>query len=186
MSPKSTNQCIEITVYKGIVIIVSNLEIMGNMWIIMPISEDKMLWHHRVCHSTALQLLNTKLVLSIKSSISIRALNPWLDAWSAPSHYLNQCWNIVNWTLGNKLQWKPNRNLYIFIQENAFENIVWEMVAVLSRPQCVNRVTLLFASSSIYNVSKDIYAWFVLCCGFGFTSGTLLLTWLKSNPRMEK
>ena len=23
----------------------------------------------------------------------------------APSHYLNQCWNIVNWTLGNKLQW---------------------------------------------------------------------------------
>ena len=26
--------------------------------------------------------------------------------WTAPSHYLNQCWNIVNWTLGNKLQWK--------------------------------------------------------------------------------
>ena len=26
-------------------------------------------------------------------------------AWSALSHYLNQCWNIVNWTLRNKLQW---------------------------------------------------------------------------------
>ena len=25
--------------------------------------------------------------------------------WTAPSHYLNQCWNIVNWTLMNKLQW---------------------------------------------------------------------------------
>ena len=25
----------------------------------------------------------------------------WLVAWSAPSHCLNQCWNIVNWTLGN-------------------------------------------------------------------------------------
>ena len=24
-------------------------------------------------------------------------------AWSAPSHYLNQCWNVVNWTLGNNL-----------------------------------------------------------------------------------
>ena len=24
----------------------------------------------------------------------------WLVAWTAPSHYLNQCWNIVNWTLG--------------------------------------------------------------------------------------
>ena len=23
-----------------------------------------------------------------------------LVAWTAPSHYLNQCWNIVNWALG--------------------------------------------------------------------------------------
>ena len=59
-------------------------------------------------------------------------------AWSAPSHYLNQRWNNVNWTLGNKLQWNLNRNLTIFIQENAFENVVWKMVAILSRPQCVN------------------------------------------------
>ena len=44
----------------------------------------------------------------------------WLVAWPAPSHYLNQCWKIVNWTLGNKLQWNLNRNLYIFIQENEF------------------------------------------------------------------
>ena len=28
------------------------------------------------------------------------------DAWSAPSHQLSQCWNIVNWTPWNKLQWK--------------------------------------------------------------------------------
>ena len=26
-------------------------------------------------------------------------------SWSAPSHYLNQCWKIVNWTLRNKIQW---------------------------------------------------------------------------------
>ena len=25
-------------------------------------------------------------------------------AYSAPSHYLNECWVIVNWTIGNKLQ----------------------------------------------------------------------------------
>ena len=25
--------------------------------------------------------------------------------WSAPNHYLNQCWNIINWNLRNKLQW---------------------------------------------------------------------------------
>ena len=30
-----------------------------------------------------------------------------------------------------------NKNLYIFIKENAFENVVWKMAAILSRPQCV-------------------------------------------------
>ena len=30
-----------------------------------------------------------------------------------------------------------NRNSYIFIQENPFQNIVWKMAAVLSRTQCV-------------------------------------------------
>ena len=58
-------------------------------------------------------------------------------AWSAPSHYLNQCWNIVNWTLRNKLQWNFNRNSNIFIQ-NAFENAVCEMASIWSRPQWVN------------------------------------------------
>ena len=44
---------------------------------------------------------------------------------------------IVNSKLRNKLQWNLNRNSYIFIQENTFENVVCEMVAILSRPQCV-------------------------------------------------
>ena len=34
--------------------------------------------------------------------------------------YLNQCWNIVNLNLRNKIQWNLKRNSYIFIQENAF------------------------------------------------------------------
>ena len=25
----------------------------------------------------------------------------WLVAWLAPSHYLNQCWNVADWSLGN-------------------------------------------------------------------------------------
>ena len=36
-----------------------------------------------------------------------------------PSHYLNQCWNI----LWNKLKWNFIRNSYIFVQENAFEQV---------------------------------------------------------------
>ena len=54
-----------------------------------------------------------------------------------PSHYLNQCWDIVNWTLRKKLQWNINRNSNSFIQENAFENVVCEMAAILPRPQWV-------------------------------------------------
>ena len=46
-------------------------------------------------------------------------------AWSAPSHYLDQCWNIVN---SNKLQWNIKRNSHIFIQKNAFENVVCDNI----------------------------------------------------------
>ena len=33
---------------------------------------------------------------------------------------------ILLWTIGNKLQWNFNRNPDIFIQGNAFENVVWK------------------------------------------------------------
>ena len=36
-----------------------------------------------------------------------------------------------------ELQLNVNRNSYIFIQENPFENVVRKMAAILSRPQCV-------------------------------------------------
>ena len=55
----------------------------------------------------------------------------------APSHYLNQCWNIVNCTIGNTLQRNLNQNWYPFIQENAFEPVVCEMAAIfLSASMC--------------------------------------------------
>ena len=58
-------------------------------------------------------------------------------AWTAPNHYLNQCRNIINFILRNKLQWNFNRYSNIFIQENPCHNVVWKMAAILSRPQCV-------------------------------------------------
>ena len=42
-----------------------------------------------------------------------------------------------------------NRNSYIFIQENAFQNVVCEMASILSRPQCV----------------KPLYYWLLNTCG---------------------
>ena len=54
-----------------------------------------------------------------------------------PSHYLNQCWYIFNWTPRNKLQWDFNRNSYIFIQENPFENVVSKMAAICLVPNVI-------------------------------------------------
>ena len=52
--------------------------------------------------------------------------------------YLNRWCIIVNQTHINKLQSKCIQNSNIFIQENAFENVVWKMSAIMSRPQCAN------------------------------------------------
>ena len=62
----------------------------------------------------------------------------WFVAYSAPSHYLNQCSLIVNCTTRNKLQWNSKQNSKLFIEENAFENVVCEMAAILSVGRWVN------------------------------------------------
>ena len=52
------------------------------------------IWHHR----------------PLSSLVQVMACCP-----TAPSHYLNQCWHTVNWTLWNKLRWNFNQNIMIFI-----------------------------------------------------------------------
>ena len=78
---------------------------------------------------------------------------------SAPSHHLNQCWNIVNWTLRNKLQLNFKQNSYTFIRENAFESVVCEMAAILSRPQCFKSLTKTWQSqfSPIHNLGLQAF-----------------------------
>ena len=59
-------------------------------------------------------------------------------AWHlAPSHYLNQCWNIVNWNLRNRPQWNINRISYIFIQENLNAFQAGKLNFFGTRPNCV-------------------------------------------------
>ena len=55
----------------------------------------------------------------------------------SPIPYLNQCCIIVTWTLSDKLQLNIIRNANIFIQDNAFVNVVWNTSAILSWLQCV-------------------------------------------------
>ena len=78
-------------------------------------------------------------------------------AWSTPSHYLNQPWNIVNWAHRNKLQWNFKRNSYILIPENPFQPVVWK-----SRPFCfglneLKLVSLQFPAHRLVLASHSPY-----------------------------
>ena len=50
---------------------------------------------------------------------------------SAPSHYLNQCWLIVNRTFGKKYQWNLKQSSRIFIQKITLK---CRLTNILSRP----------------------------------------------------
>ena len=106
----------------------------------------------------------------------------WLVARSAPRHYLNQCWNIVNWTLRNKLQWNINWNSYIFIQENAFENVVCKMACILSRPQWVNS---LAPGRFQFNFRWEIFKLTLVNGGWGI-SYEIALRWMPLNLTDDK
>ena len=47
-----------------------------------------------------------------------------LVAYAAPSHYLNECWVIVNWNPRKQYQWNFNQNTKLFIPEIASQIIV--------------------------------------------------------------
>ena len=86
----------------------------------------------------------------------------------ARGHCLNQCWNVFNSNRGNKLQWNLKRNKYIFIQENAFENVVCEMAGILFRPQCLNVESgyskiKICPSTECHKVSADLVRHFENC-----------------------
>ena len=65
--------------------------------------------------------------------------------WLVPNHYVNQCWNIVNWIPRNKLQWNLIRNSYIFIKENVFENVIWKMPAIFHGLSVLTKGQLLMS-----------------------------------------
>ena len=69
------------------------------------------------------------------SEVSQSSLVPIMASiLSAPIHYWNQYWVIVNWTAKNKLHRNFNKNTIFVIQKkNAFENVVSRMAAILSQ-----------------------------------------------------
>ena len=57
-----------------------------------------------------------------------------LVPYTAPIHYLNQT-VVANWMMMNYLLLNITRYLKLFIQENRPENVVCEMVTIISQPQ---------------------------------------------------
>ena len=64
---------------------------------------------------------------------------------------------LMTRTPGTKLQWNLKRNWYIFIQENAFENVVCEMAAIFSQPQCVSQLAHLSVSELNHHLFMKLH-----------------------------
>ena len=79
-----------------------------------------------------------------------------------PSHYLNQCWNVVICTLGNKFQWNLNQNLYIFINKANLRDLIAATGLVISNwIQIVNfsaHVTVKFDGWPCKTIGHLFYA----------------------------
>ena len=92
------------------------------------------------CNGKQRRLTHRGLVTHIRvSKLCHHWFSQWLGAFSAPSHYLNQCWLIINCTLRNKCEWSLKRNKDIFSQANVIETIVVNMAATLFRSQYVKQ-----------------------------------------------
>ena len=82
---------------------------------------------------------------------------------------MNQYWRFVNWTSRNKIQWNFNRHLCIFIQENAFENVVRKTATILSRPHGVSNAaqcssTAMCQANLRSSISTNVSMHYVLMC----------------------
>ena len=105
-----------------------------------------------------------------------------------------QCQTIIrinarilhNSNLRNTFQWNLKQNSYIFIQENAIENIVCELAVILSRPQCVKTnhtfkictdTVGLDRTDLVYIISHEISPQFFSIFFIVVVSGAMKFTW---------
>ena len=131
-------------------------------------------------------LTHLSLVPNICNSLLVQhCFSEWLVTCLVPSHYLNQWWRIVNRSFRNKLQWNSNQNIKLFIDENAFENVICKRAAILSRERWVKPVgnmelmilinTLFFIACHqfVLFVPAAVYEWLALW-GLWWDDGKLL------------
>ena len=82
-----------------------------------------MLWmitaHHQIVFDVLTHWARVMYLVIIK--LNHHWFRQWLITWLVLSHYLNQYWNSVSWTLWNKFQWNFYQHTTIFIQGNKSE-----------------------------------------------------------------
>ena len=67
---------------------------------------------------------------------------------------------LLIWHLGTNFN-EISIEIKFFIQENAFESVVWEMTAMLSRPQCVNRLLTPMFGANPFSEPMMGYRFFI-------------------------
>ena len=81
--------------------------------------------------------------------------------------------DIVNWFLNNELQRNFNRNPYIFIQENAFENVVWKRRPFFIRAQCVKQElvwSMILSEATRTGINVMSFCFYILIPWFNLTT----------------
>ena len=100
------------------------------------------------------ELIHLLLVAQIYQWIGQPLVQIMASCLFGASHYLNQCWFIVKWTLRNKLQWNYNQNTKLFINKSASEDFVCEMAAILSRGRWVKNKSIIWWLFCIERLAK--------------------------------
>ena len=114
---------------------------------------------HLIMDVISYPCLGLKLIHVSNKGPDVNSLCP--VAYSAASHYLNQCWLFVNLTNRNNIQWNFNRKWDRFIKKNAFENVICKLVTVLSRPQYIS---LLWPHDTILCHRSESSLFLVMAC----------------------
>ena len=106
------------------------------------------------------------------SKICYDGFRYWIVAWSAQSHYLNQCCIKFSWIHGNKIEWHLNQNRIIFRKNRSGYAICKTaqriygilIVCTYTLAQYPSTLSGNLAAEIHYVRALHVYAAFVLYC----------------------
>ena len=110
---------------------------------------------HEYVHIFYSTLLNINSLRPCRKIIIIGSDNGLSPGWHQAIISSNSGISLILTNFRNTFQWNLKQSSYILTQQNAVENVVCEMVAILSRPQWVKAINKALSTS---------YIWRHICC----------------------